>query len=62
MFFCSGGPECQAINPSNFGLNLRDITGFLQPEILSYYLHNIIISEIDLIHKLSDPFKIYSKS
>ncbi len=25
-------------------------------------LHNNITSEIDLIHKLSDPFKIYSKS
>jgi len=27
--------ECQAINPSNFGLNLEDISGFSKTEILS---------------------------
>jgi len=35
MFFYSGGQECQAINPSNFGLNLDDITGFLRSEVFT---------------------------
>jgi len=35
MFFYSGGQECQAINPSNFGLNLDDISGFSRTEIFS---------------------------
>ncbi|KKK99638.1 hypothetical protein LCGC14_2630760, partial [marine sediment metagenome] len=34
-FFYSGGQECQAINPSDFGLNLEDITGFLRSEVLN---------------------------
>jgi hypothetical protein len=36
MFFYSGGQECQAINPSNFCLNLDDISGFSRTEIFSY--------------------------
>ena len=35
MFFYSGGQECQAINASNFGLNLDDISGFSRTEIFS---------------------------
>jgi len=29
------GKKFQAIDTSNFGLNLEDITGFLKPEVLS---------------------------
>jgi hypothetical protein len=43
MSFGSFGQEFQAINPSNFGLKLEDITGFLKTEIFSYYVVSLIM-------------------
>jgi len=58
MILSYDGYKCQAVNPSNFVLNLDDISGFLKPEIFSYCRVGQAASKISVATRpLTEPDK-----